>query len=471
MLAKEQNKTVEDIRAFTSESMGEFDEFGDLHALPEKGWKDSELLPRMLKLRGAEKDYQAGKAFGGIYYDDKQLKQAINQAYCHFADSNGLFPGIFPGLRKMELDIVRMARALMHGGKSVQGLLTTGGSESILLALKAYKEQGLKRGIDEPEALIPLSAHPAFAKACNYFGIKFVGCQVGADGRVSLSDVRSKITRNTVLIVASSPNFASGTIDPVEDLAKLAVANKIGLHVDACLGGFLLPFLEQLGHSSQKFDFRVKGVTSISTDIHKYGFGPKGSSVILFETDKLREDAFFSWTEWTGGMYCSPSMTGSRAGGIIAAAWATLMLLGRDGYLRIAEECWVSFDTLVKGIRNSRGFQLLGEPHACCVGFRCTEGPPTRIYQVAAALKKNYGWSVNYFQNPIACGVQIGSRRGFDSEQFCKDLQASLQLVEQHPEDYSGGLTQIYGMAANLGDRQVVGDLLKSYLTELYRAN
>lgn len=194
--------------------------------------------------------------------------------------------------------------------------------------------------------------------------------------------------------------------------------------------------------------------------------------MVLFESAELRQHAFFAYTEWTGGQYCSPSLTGSRSGGIIASAWATLMLLGQDGYERVSEEVWRAFVGYRDGIRGTRGFRLVGEPEACCIAFACTDGPENRVYQVAAAMKQHYGWNnLNYFQRPLACGIQVGSRAGADPAKFCADLAASLALVEQSPSEYSGGLTQIYGMAANLADREVVGDLLKSYLTELYRVN
>jgi sphinganine-1-phosphate aldolase len=469
MVAKEQQKAVDDIRSFTSESMGEHDEFGDLLQLPPHGWAEDKLFPALVKLRGAEKDFREGKAFGGIYCDDKKLKAAINRAYCEFSDSNGLFPNVFPALKKFEIDVVRMTVGLLHGGNAVQGVLTTGGSESILLALKAYKERGAARGIEDPEAIIPISAHPAFAKACNYFGIKFVAAQTRPDGRVDVDDVRRLITSNTIVIVGSAPSFASGAIDPIGALGRLALQHKIGLHVDLCLGGFLLPFLERRGHlKNTEYDFRTPGVSSMSADLHKYGFGPKGTSVLLFETAELREQMFFAWTEWSGGQYCSPSMTGSRAGGIIAAAWATMMLLGEDGYTRLADDCWTAFVAFRDGIRAIKGFRLVGEPEAACIAFQCSEGPENKIYQVAAAMKKHFGWSANYFQRPIAVGIQVGARHNVDPAQYCRDLAASLELVEKNPNDYSGGLTQIYGMAANLGDRSVVGSLLKSFLTATY---
>lgn len=471
MMAKEQEKTIRDIKEFTMANLGEYDEVGPVIDLPAHGWDQTKLLQAMKKLRGAEKEYNAGKAFGGIYYDNKELKAGISAAYTQYADSNGLFPGVFPALKKFETEVVRMTLKLLHGDDKVQGVMTTGGSESIILAIKAHKEQAARRGVVAPEAVVPISAHAAFAKGCHYFGVKFVGANLLPDGRVDLAHVKSLVNANTCMLVGSAPTFPHGCIDPIRELAAVALEHDIGLHVDLCLGGFLLPFLEKAGHlrPDAAYDFRVKGVTSVSADLHKYGFGPKGTSIVLFNSAELREQMFFSWTEWAGGQYASPSMTGSRNGGIIASAWATLMLMGEDGYLKVAEECWQAFDAVVTGIRQIDGLELIGNPDAACIGFKCTDGPDNKIYKVASALKKHYGWNVNYLQRPIACGVQVGSRQGFDPHQFCRDLESALAKVNENPGDYEGGLTQIYGMAASLGDREVVGDLLKSYLSEQYR--
>jgi sphinganine-1-phosphate aldolase len=470
LIAKETQKTIDEIKAFTMTDMGEFDEIGVIAKLPAQGMTEDKLIPMMRKLRGAETDYRGGKAFGGIYYDSKDLKTAVSAAYAEFADSNGLFPGIFPALKKFEMETVRMTIDLLHGDANVQGVMTTGGSESIMLCIKAYKEQAYANGITDPEAVIPISAHPAFAKGCNYFGVKFVGAECLSNGLVDMKDVRKKINSNTAFLVGSAPGFPHGVIDPIAELAQIAKSKNLGLHVDACLGGFLLPFLEKNGRlrKDAQYDFRVDGVTSMSADLHKYGFGPKGSSVCLFSSAALREQMFFSWTEWSGGQYASPSMTGSRNGGILASAWATLMLMGEEGYLKIAEDVYAAFSGVVEGIKKIPGLELIGEPDAACVGFKCTDGDETKIYKVAAALKQHFGWGVNYLQKPVAIGVQIGSRNGFDPELFCGDLKKALALVNENPNDYSGGLTQIYGMAANLGDRTAVDDLLKAYLSAQY---
>lgn len=200
-------------------------------------------------------------------------------------------------------------------------------------------QRGRLNGISEPEAVVPISAHPAFAKACEFLSVKLVLANTLPSGHVDVRQVRQLTTSNTVLIVGSAPQFAQGTIDDIASLATFAQSRDIGMHVDCCLGGFLLPWLVQLGHIDARFDFQLPGVTSISTDIHKYGFGAKGASVILFRNSEWRRLMFTAYTEWNGGMYCSPTMTGSRSGGVIASTYATLMLMVRASRLMSTIVC------------------------------------------------------------------------------------------------------------------------------------
>lgn len=240
-------------------------------------------------MRGAETDFQSGHAFGGIYNDHEQLNKIIVAAENIFHDSNGLFPTIFPGLRKMEIEVIKMAAALLHGDDDVVGSLTTGGTESILCAIKAYQEKAEgERGVRNPELIFPETAHPAFAKACHLFRITPVILPVrSTDRRVDPAIIKAAINSNTIAIVASAPSYPHGVVDPIEEIGSLALEANIPLHVDACLGGFHLPFLTKLGLFNKKFDFLVPGVSSITADLHKYGMGPKGTAVLLFVSSRM----------------------------------------------------------------------------------------------------------------------------------------------------------------------------------------
>ena len=322
-------------------------------SLPEKGFSDGEIIAIMKSWREKETDYNAGKVFGGIYHKDQKKHELLNIVSTIYSDSNALYPTVFPGLRKFEAEVISMTVKMLSGDAKACGTMNSGGTESILMAMKAYRDRALELfGITKPEMIIPESAHAAFIKASHYFGIKLIRIPVNKDGdcRVNLGQLKSAINRNTIVIVGSAPSFPHGVIDDIEEIGKL-IKNKphIGLHVDSCLGGFVLPFLKKIGDLTRNFDFTVPEVTSISADIHKYGLGPKGSSVLLWRNEDYRKYQFFVYTDWCGGLYCSPSLQGSRAGSAIAASWATLMSYGEEGYTNVARRYNQTFQTLIKG--------------------------------------------------------------------------------------------------------------------------
>lgn len=308
-------------------------------ALPAQGLSPAAVLDKLKEYSSKDVFWQEGRASGAVYSGEEKLTELLVQAYGDFAWSNPLHPDIFPGLRKIEAEIVRIACSLFNGGPDSCGCVTSGGTESILMACKAYRDLALANGIKTPEIVAPESAHAAFDKAANYFGMKIIRVPLNKMMEVDIRAMRRAISKNTAMLVCSTPGFPHGIMDPVPEVAKLAVKYKIPLHVDACLGGFLIVFMEKAGYPlEQQFDFRVKGVTSISADTHKYGYAPKGSSVVLYSEKKYRNYQFFVATDWQGGLYASPTMAGSRAGGISAACWATLMHFGESGYVEATKQ-------------------------------------------------------------------------------------------------------------------------------------
>ena len=239
----------------------------------------------------------------------------------------------FPSLKKFEADVIAMTASLLGGDDETVGNLTTGGTESILMAVKTAREWGRAKrpGVAAPEMILPASAHPAFDKAAHYFDVKAIRVPVARDLRADVNAMRDALTRNTILIVGSAPSYPHGVVDPISDIASIAHAQEILCHVDACVGGFVLPFVRKLGYAIPDFDLRVPGVTSLSVDLHKYAYAAKGASVILYKNRALRRHQFFATTDWSGGIYISPTMTGTRAGGAIAAAFAVLNFLGAEG--------------------------------------------------------------------------------------------------------------------------------------------
>jgi len=476
-VAKEQDAAVAGIRAQLLDAEAKLDNrFGNRVALPADGVPRDELLAVLRSWRAAESAFRAGKQFGGIYSDDGELKAVEVEAMAIFYDSNALYPTIFPSLRKMEVEVVNMTLALLHGKiGDACGVMTTGGTESIVLMVKAYKDRALAlKGITEPEAVLPISAHAAHAKGCAYFGVKIVTAPVDANGRVIVSAVRQLINRNTIFIVGSAPAFPQCVIDPIEQLGQLALERDVGLHVDACLGAYILPFFVELGYLDAKFDFAVDGVTSISADIHKFGFGPKNASTILYRSRDLRKYQFYAYADWSGGIYSSPSITGSRSGGTIAAAWATMMSLGANGYKKKAVEMHDKLTRMVKGIALIPHLRVLGPPEACGISFAVkSDSPvfkePKDIYKIADAMgAPGRDWSFPRLMNPISCMIQVAANKRFDVDLFLKDLADSVAEVENEPTKYGEGMAKLYGIAATVPERSIITDLLTSYLDAVF---
>eukprot|EP01098_Paradermamoeba_levis_P003614 TRINITY_DN1624_c0_g1_i2.p1 TRINITY_DN1624_c0_g1~~TRINITY_DN1624_c0_g1_i2.p1 ORF type:complete len:449 (+),score=118.60 TRINITY_DN1624_c0_g1_i2:137-1483(+) len=337
--------------------------------LPAKGIPKQELLEMIDQhKRVAKVDWEEGKISGAVYYGSGDVTEVANYASNTFSLANPLHPDLFPGVNKMEAEIVSMVLNMYNGGPSTCGTMTSGGTESILMACKAHREWAREtKGITSPEIVAPTSVHAAFDKACGYFGIKLI--HVPVDPVSSTADIkatRRAITSNTIMLVGSVPSFPHGTMDDIQELAKLARKYEIGLHVDCCLGGFLVPFMEKAGFPLPHFDFRVPGVTSISCDPHKYGFAPKGSSVVLYANTELRHHQYFVATDWTGGIYASPSIAGSRPGANIAGCWASMMNMGEEGYVRSTQEIISATRKIDAGLREIRGIHVCGQPLVFC---------------------------------------------------------------------------------------------------------
>ena len=316
--------------------------------LPEKGRNQEDIL-RELRAIAAHEDarWETGQISGSYYHAGKEHFAFLNQVYGLFSHVNILQRDMCPSGTKFEAEIVAMTARMLHGDAvkapdEVVGTVTSGGSESIMLPMLAYREQARAAGIAAPEVVAPATAHPAFDKGAWLFGVKLVRVPVGADLLADVDAMRAEINANTVALVGSAGNYPYGLIDPLERLSRLAVEHGIGMHVDGCYGGFMLPWLERLGYAIPPFDFRLPGVTSMSCDTHKWGYGPKGASVVLYRNRALRRRQYFTVSNWAGGLYAAPTLAGSRSEGISAATWAAMVSLGEEGYLEIARQIMAS---------------------------------------------------------------------------------------------------------------------------------
>ncbi|GFP98919.1 sphingosine-1-phosphate lyase [Phtheirospermum japonicum] len=410
-----------------------------------------------------------GKCSGTVYIAGNEQEghfSLINEACSMFAHTNPLHLDVFPSVVRFESEVVTMTAALLGSkekasGGQICGNMTSGGTESILLAVKTSRDyMKVKKGITSPEMIIPISAHSAYDKASQYFKIKLWRVPVGQDFRADVKAIKRHINRNTILIVGSAPGFPHGIIDPIEELGELVSSYGICLHVDLCLGGFVLPFARKLGYPVPPFDFTVKGVTSISVDVHKYGLAPKGTSVVLYRDHAIRIYINNPVTEWTGGLYVSPSIAGSRPGGLIAGAWAAMMSLGLEGYLENTRKIMETSKRIEKGIREIPELFIVGRPDMTIVAFG---SDIVDIFEVND-LMSSKGWHLNALQRPNSIHICVTLQHVTVTEDFLKDLSDSVQTVKANPGPINGGLAPIYGAAGKMPDRAMVQDLLVDFM-------
>ena len=303
--------------------------------IPAHGVPAEQVLAQLSALKEHDVRWRDGRAFTLAYYAGAEVGALADEAYRRFSSDNGLNTDAFPSLKTIQNDVVGIVSGWLNGGEDAAGFMTSGGTESILLAVKAARERGrTERSIEHPNVVLPDSAHAAFEKACYYFGLQSRRIPVAADWRADVVAMRAAIDADTVLIVGSAPQYPQGVIDPIEAIARMGAAHDINVHVDACMGGVTLTYLATLGYPIPPWNFSVPGVTSISVDLHKYGYTAKGASVLVHRNKRLRQYQTYVTTNWLGGMYGSSGIMGTKSGGPMAAAWAVMNHLGDDGYRR-----------------------------------------------------------------------------------------------------------------------------------------
>ncbi|NCG19657.1 MAG: aminotransferase class V-fold PLP-dependent enzyme, partial [Rhodobacterales bacterium] len=318
--------------------------------------------------------------------------------------------------------------------------------------------------IRRPNMVLPITAHPAFDKAGHLFGVKLRKVAVDEDGLVNPKDMARKINRNTILLVGSAPQYVSGAVDPIPEIGALGLKKGIPVHVDACFGGFLQPWLERLGVQMPMFDFRVPGVMSMSADAHKYGFAAKGASVILYRhLDDLKYQFFIS-TDWPGGIYASPSLPGPRPGGSIAACWAALQSLGEDGYLERAKVAWDGAERLRRGIDAIPELRVMGRPMSTIVTWT---SDTVDVYAVADQLQEK-GWTVDRQQSPpsVHCTVNASNLPVMDT--YLSDVREALAKVAANPSLAREGDAAMYGLMAKVPLRGLVVDSIRDVMAGWY---
>jgi sphinganine-1-phosphate aldolase len=359
-----------------------------------------------------------------------------------------------------------MTADLLNGDQDVVGIMTSGGTESCLLAVKTYRDMARKKGIKKPEMILPESAHVAWEKGAQYFNIKAVHVPLDKGYRMDVNKARKAITRRTVMMLGSAPGYPHGVVDPIEELGAIALEQKIPLHVDACVGGYLLPFVEELGYRIPKFDFRVKGVTSISADTHKYGYSAKGASTILYRNMDILEHQMFVYTEWPGGIFASPGLLGTRPGGNIAAAWAAMQAMGKNGYLENAKKIMDTTRQLIQGIESIEGLEIVGKPDMSLVAYRSTS-KRIGIYAVGDQMEKR-GWHIDRQQKPECLHAMVTPLHQEVMAQYLGDLKESLEYVRANPRLSLQGGAATYGMVSKVPFRGMVKKNVLNMMRDMY---
>ncbi|KMU88857.1 sphingosine-1-phosphate lyase 1 [Coccidioides immitis H538.4] len=431
--------------------------------------------------------WEEGRVSGAVYHGGEDLLKLQTDAWGQFAVANPIHPDVFPGVRKMEAEVVAMVLELFNAPEGGAGVTTSGGTESILMAcLSARQKAYTERGVTDPEMIVPITAHAAFNKAAQYFGIKLHSVPCPAPNyTVHIPSVRRLINPNTILLVGSAPNFPHGIVDDIPALSRLAVSYKLPLHVDCCLGSFVIAFLKKSGFPSPYeeqggFDFRLPGVTSISVDTHKYGFAPKGNSVVLYRDRVLRSYQYFILPEWSGGVYASPSIAGSRPGALIAGCWSSLMAIGESGYKDSCHQIVSAAKKFETSIREdpvlSRDLKVIGEPMVSVVAFATTTAE-IDIYDIADAMSAK-GWHLNALQNPAAMHVAFTVPTANAVDHLTADLTEVVEIerakaderkrLGQKVEKERGDTSALYGVAGSIPDKSIVSRLAEGFLDTLY---
>jgi glutamate/tyrosine decarboxylase-like PLP-dependent enzyme len=430
--------------------------------LPPTGKTREEVRSEIERALARDADWRGGKIWSLVYFAGPDVDEVLKDAYTAAFYTNGLGPGAFKSLRKFESEVVAMTAGLLNAPDGA-GNMTSGGTESILMAVKTARDFArAERGISEPEMVLPVTAHPAFDKSAQYLGVKAVHTPLREDYRADVNAMREAITPNTVLVVGSAPNYPNGAIDDVEQIAALAAERGVPCHVDACLGGFLLPFVERLGHEVRPWDFRVPGVSSISADLHKDGFSARGASTIMYRDPAYRRYQFFAQTDWPGGLYGSPTMTGSRPGGAVAAAWAVLNYLGEAGYMRLAQVIMDTTRTIQDGVHAIDGLQIVGEPDMSVFAFT---SDTFDIHLVGDALDA-LGWHPDRQQRPASLHLMVTPAHAAVADDFVADLREAVRKVKAG-EQAPGGRAAVYGALDKMDDRAPVREAVFGTLEKI----
>jgi glutamate/tyrosine decarboxylase-like PLP-dependent enzyme len=437
--------------------------------MPDTGQGSADVLRQLETFKEHDPNYKDGRVWSLVYYLDEDHSAFLKESYHRFACENGLNPTAFKSLKKFETDVISATADILNGSKDVCGVVTSGGTESCLMAVKTYRDMARdKRRVKHPEMIMPETAHVAWFKASEYFGVKIRLVPLLDDLTPNLKKLKRMINRNTVMILGSAPEYPHGTIDPIEAMGEIAQKRKIPLHVDACVGGFILPFMEMNGEELPLWDYRVPGVTSISADIHKYGYAAKGASTITYRNLDYLRYQMFVYQDWPGGVFASSALLGTRPGGAYAAAWGVLQYFGKSGYRALARDTLEAVNRLKAGVENIPELEVMGNPQGPLFAYKSIS-PDLNIYAVGDQMDA-MGWQVNRNQFPSGLHAMVTAQHLQVVDQYLADLEKAVEIVKANPELAGQGGAATYGMLAHVPLRGMVKKKVLEMYSQQYRA-
>lgn len=433
-------------------------------SLPDTGRDRESLREEMTARRQGDADWEDGRTWSLVYSAGEEVHDVRDEAYLEFASENALNPLAFPSVLGFENEVVGMVADMMNGPDAV-GNTTSGGTESILCAVYAARERArTEDGITDPTMVMPETAHPAWDKAAHYLGLESIRTATREDWRADPEAMAAAVDDRTALVVVSAASYPHGVVDPVDAVAGMAADHGVPCHVDACIGGFVLPFLPQLGYDVHAYDFSVDGVTSMSVDPHKYGYTAKGVSTVLYRDRDLRRHQYYAFDDWPGGMYVAPNFQGTRPAGPIAAAWAVMNFIGRDGYRELVDRKMNATERIVDHVEAGDDLAIVSDPDMCLLAIEAAS-PDVNAWTVQRELS-DMDWEIERQQRPQSMHLSVMAHHAPVVDEFLADLDGAVERAKSSETEEA--TAPLYGLSGTLEESDDVTEALVDLLNQVF---